>query len=383
MIKKLLFILFVCLVAIQTVQAGDEWFRLYQQGLKAMKRGDYSTAVEKFEAALQKRPVDKRKVRTYGMHFIQYFPNRELGIAHYFLGNIPEARRYLEISLKQAPTTRAKEFLNRTSSQDGPPLPVPQKPKEKQEIAKPAASGATMPVATPQKNVKLVGERMSVAVLPFQNNSRNPELGDIILDKMITSLFNKGRFKVIERTQLEKVLEEQKLGASGIIDASTAAEFGRGLGVDAIITGSVASTGAGALSIDARAIDTETAAIIIAHDAYSTSTSVQNVKETVDFLVTKFVTSLPLLEGTVIRIDAGGIMVDKGRSSGIKKGVKCTIYREGAEIKHPVTGEVLGTETIIIGEIQITDPFDKYSSGRIIKLEPGQSIAVGDKFVTK
>jgi len=102
-----------------------------------------------------------------------------------------------------------------------------------------------------------------------------------------------------------------------------------------------------------------------------------------DFLVDKFVTSLPLLEGTVIRIDAGGIMVDKGRSSGVKKGVKCTIYREGAEIKHPVTGEVLGTETVIIGEIQITDPFDKYSSGRIVKLEPGQSIAVGDKFITK
>lgn len=382
MLKRLLLILFVYLISVQVVQAGDEWFRLYQQGIKAMKNGDYSAAVEKFEAALRQRPVDKRKVRTYGMHFIQYFPNRELGITHYFLGNIPEARRYLEISLKQTPTARAKEFLNRTSSQDGPPKPVQRKPSVQEKVAIPAAT-ATAPISQSKQPIKLVGERMSVAVLPFVNNSSNSGLGDIILDKMITSLFNKGRFKVIERTQLEKVLNEQKLGASGLIDASTAAEFGRGLGVDAIIVGSVASAGAGALSIDARAIDTETAAIIIAHDAYSGNTTVKSVKETVDFLVDKFVTSLPLLEGTVIRIDAGGIMVDKGRSTGIKKGVKCTIYREGAEIKHPVTGEVLGKETVIIGEIQITDPFDKYSSGRIIKLEPGQSIAVGDKFITK
>ena len=382
MLKRLLLILFVYLISVQVVQAGDEWFRLYQQGIKAMKNGDYSTAVEKFEAALRQHPVDKRKVRTYGMHFIQYFPNRELGIAHYYLGNIPEARRYLEISLKQAPSARAKEFLNRTSSQDGPPRPAPKKPTIQEKAAIPAAS-ATVPATQAKQPIKLVGERMSVAVLPFVNNSSNSGLGDIILDKMITALFNKGRFKVIERTQLEKVLEEQKLGASGLIDASTAAEFGRGLGVDAIIVGSVASAGAGALSIDARAIDTETAAIIVAHDAYSSNTTVKSVKETVDFLADKFVTSLPLLEGTVIRIDAGGIMVDKGRSTGIKKGVKCTIYREGAEIKHPVTGEVLGKETIIVGEIQITDPFDKYSSGRIIKLEPGQSIAVGDKFITK
>ncbi|HID39756.1 MAG TPA: hypothetical protein EYP36_09625 [Calditrichaeota bacterium] len=382
MLKRLLLILFVYLISVQVVQAGDEWFRLYQQGIKAMKNGDYSAAVEKFEAALRQRPVDKRKVRTYGMHFIQYFPNRELGITHYFLGNIPEARRYLEISLKQTPTARAKEFLNRTSSQDGPPKPVQRKPSVQEKVAIPAAT-ATAPISQSKQPIKLVGERMSVAVLPFVNNSSNSGLGDIILDKMITSLFNKGRFKVIERTQLEKVLNEQKLGASGLIDASTAAEFGRGLGVDAIIVGSVASAGAGALSIDARAIDTETAAIIIAHDAYSGNTTVKSVKETVDFLVDKFVTSLPLLEGTVIRIDAGGIMVDKGRSTGIKKGVKCTIYREGAEIKHPVTGEVLGKETVIIGEIQITDPFDKYSSGRIIKLEPGQSIAVSDKFITK
>ena len=78
MFKKLLFILFVYLIAVQTVQAGDEWFRLYQQGIKAMKRGDYSTAVEKFEAALQKRPVDKRKVRTYGMHLSSISPTESL-----------------------------------------------------------------------------------------------------------------------------------------------------------------------------------------------------------------------------------------------------------------------------------------------------------------
>lgn len=50
--------------------------------------------------------------------------------------------------------------------------------------------------------------------------------------------FQTNIYQVIEREQLEKVFQEQKLGMSGAIDEGTAAEVGRVLGLDAIIYGS-------------------------------------------------------------------------------------------------------------------------------------------------
>ncbi len=381
--KKHHIVLFFILILFSSAMA-EEWFQLYQQGVEAIQENNYRLAVEKFEAALRQENTDKQKVRTYGMHFISYFPNREMGIAQFYLGNISDARHYLQLSLAQAPSSRAREYLNQTSQNAGPiqipeekSLPVEVKPNLKTSVV-----SATPKAKTPGR-IKRVGERMSVAVLPFENKGASHDLGDIVFDKMITALFNEDRFKVVERSQLESVLEEQKLGASGILDASTAAELGRGLGVDAIILGSVAAAPNGAISLDARAIDTETAMIIVAHDAYSTHSDAQSVKNTVAYLAKKFVSSLPLIQGTVIRLDGGNIMVDVGRTGGLKKGIKCTIYREGKEIRHPVSGEILGKETTIVGEIKITDPFDKYASGRTIRTTAGQILQVGDKFITK
>jgi len=48
-------------------------------------------------------------------------------------------------------------------------------------------------------------------------------------------------FDIVERSQLERIMQEQALGASGMIDDTQAAELGRILGVDAIISGSVQS----------------------------------------------------------------------------------------------------------------------------------------------
>lgn len=49
-------------------------------------------------------------------------------------------------------------------------------------------------------------------------------------------------FDLVERTQLDKVLQEQNLSNSGIVDDGQAASVGKVLGIDAIITGSVSYT---------------------------------------------------------------------------------------------------------------------------------------------
>jgi TolB-like protein len=372
--SKMYFMFLILLFGLSNLHA-EEWFRLYEDGIEALKAGKYDEAVTKFQQALDKKDTDINRIKTYGMHFIEYYPNRELGVALYYLGRKSEAVKYLKISQEMEPSQRAQEFLSKLGGviQENPESEV----ATKQEMTK-----ENMIVG--KKTIKLVGERMSVAVLPFENKGASQDLGEIILDKMITALFSQERFRVIERTQLDKILQEQQLALSGVLDASTAAALGKGLGVDAIIMGSVAATRSGSLSIDARAIDTESATIIVAHDAYSGSADALSVKNTVENLAHKFTESLPLVSGTIIQVNTDNtILLDVGRTGGLKKGLKCVIYKEGPELRHPISGEILGRKTIILGEVLISESLEKFATAQIIRLESGQTISIGDKFLTK
>ncbi len=360
-----------------SLTAGEQWFRLYKQGVEAVQNGRYKVAVAKLTAAIKAKDRETKKIRTYGMHFIEYFPHRELGIAYYNLGKKKLALRHLMRSMKAEPTARARAYLNKLKGivedvTEEAPVAKVEKKKEPERRKK-----------TENTKIKLVGERLGLAILPFENKGASRDLGDIVLDKMITALVNKERFKILERAQLEKILEEQQLGQTGIIDINTAARIGKGIGVDAMILGSVAVAQNGSVSIDARVIDTESAKIIVAQDAYSRSASVQSVKEATQNLANRITENLPLLQGFVIQTPGNGqVMLDIGRLAGLRKGMKCIVYKEGKEIKHPVTGEVLGKETSILATIIIEEVYDKYATARVSDKIKG-SVSVGDRFITK
>ena len=391
MIKRSIIFVFIFLLC-SSLFAQGAWYKEYELGLQAMEKQQWREAAVHFRKAIAVKPLDKSKTRTYGMHFIEYFPHRELGICLYHLGENDAAQRQLNISLKQEPTQRASDYLKQISGKIPPPRKSTQVEEKKKEDAPTEAAAAGLVAADVAKEntemivgkqtIKLVGERMGVAVLPFENKGASRDLGDIILDKIINVLVNQERFKVMERAQLDKVIAEQSLGVSGIIDAATAAEIGKGIGVDGIIIGSVAAAPSGALSIDARVIDTESAAIIVAQDAYSGSSDAQSVKNTVENLARKIAESLPLVEGYIIRIDGEQIILDVGRNGGLKRGMKCVIYKEGESIKHPITGEILGKETKELGEVLVSEVFDKYSVAKTLNTEGGV-LSIGDKFLTK
>ncbi len=369
-------VILLSFILVVSLLAGEQWFRLYKQGVEAVQNGRYKVAVAKLTAAIKAKDRETKKIRTYGMHFIEYFPHRELGIAYYNLGKKKLAFKHLMRSMRAEPTPRARAYLNKLKGivEDAVEAPVVTVEKK---------SGPVRPKARENKKLKLVGERLGLAILPFENKGASRDLGDIVLDKMITALVNKERFKILERAQLEKILEEQQLGQTGIIDVSTAARIGKGIGVDAMILGSVAVAQNGSVSIDARVIDTESAKIIVAQDAYSRSTSVQSVKEATQDLANKITGNLPLLQGFVIQTPGNGqVMLDIGRTAGLRKGMKCIVYKEGKEIKHPVTGEVLGKETSILATIIIDEVYDKYALARVSGQTRG-SISVGDRFITK
>jgi curli biogenesis system outer membrane secretion channel CsgG len=112
------------------------------------------------------------------------------------------------------------------------------------------------------------------------------QIGDGMRDMMTTALFNSNRYIVLEREQLDEVLREQDLGASGRIKDGTEAPIGEIYGAELLITAAVtefegSAKGAGGgtrilgvtvgggvkkahVAIDIRIIDTKTSQIVAA-----------------------------------------------------------------------------------------------------------------------
>src|SRR5467141_2468985 len=95
--------------------------------------------------------------------------------------------------------------------------------------------------------------RKRVAVLDFDYGTVRTYVNDIwgsdqdigkgIADMLVGQLVRDGSYSVIERKQLDRVLQEQNFQQSARANASTAAQLGRLLGVDAIIIGSITQFG--------------------------------------------------------------------------------------------------------------------------------------------
>jgi len=105
--------------------------------------------------------------------------------------------------------------------------------------------------------------KQKIAVIEFTDldNKVNP-LGQFISEELITQLFivNSGGFEVVERRQLAKVLDQQKLSVSGLLDPKAMKNVGKILGVDAIVTGSMTDLG-NTTKINSRIIAVDSAKI--------------------------------------------------------------------------------------------------------------------------
>ena len=89
------------------------WWNYYERALAYTEIGSYPKAVADLEEAVGLRDEDQRMARTYGMHFIDYFPHRELGVVLYQVGDLERAEAELQISLDQHPTAKAQFYLER------------------------------------------------------------------------------------------------------------------------------------------------------------------------------------------------------------------------------------------------------------------------------
>jgi tetratricopeptide (TPR) repeat protein len=93
------------------ISNGQTFYEYYEQGLEYLNRDSLNQAIDHFECALKLNNTDRRQARTYGVNFIEYFPNREMGIAYYQKNDLDKAIQYLEKSLEYEFSERAEEYL--------------------------------------------------------------------------------------------------------------------------------------------------------------------------------------------------------------------------------------------------------------------------------
>lgn len=90
------------------------WWNYYQRGIAYGEARSWREAEEDLRRAVKLRGEDRRRARTYGMHFVDYFPHRELGIVYFHQGRYGEAVHELEESLRSEKSAKAEFYLDST-----------------------------------------------------------------------------------------------------------------------------------------------------------------------------------------------------------------------------------------------------------------------------
>lgn len=233
------------------------------------------------------------------------------------------------------------------------------------------------------------GPKLRVGVVNFQNKTPSQVLGigEAAADILGTILQKTDRFIVIPQQDMESILSQQRLGATGMISPETAAEMGKVMGLNAIVTGAVTAyseTEEGAdylvakskkqiarVTVDYRIVDTTTGVQLMADSGagiYSKSVSRvlgmgskagydPDLRDGAlrDALAKAMVNMMQKLgarkwNGRVAQIDGEDLYINAGQKSGLNVGDKLKVFRSGKDIVDPVTKMKLGTTENLIGE---------------------------------
>lgn len=133
--------------------------------------------------------------------------------------------------------------------------------------------------------------KLAILELDFLDRAgRQDPMGRMIAEFLTTAAVDSGRFSIVERSLLEKVMKELELGQSGIIEEGKAREIGKMVGAGAILTGSVSRLG-NTMRIDVRLIDVESGKIMAAANEI-TEGDLQSLSRACNVLVQRIIAKL-------------------------------------------------------------------------------------------
>lgn len=279
------------------------------------------------------------------------------------------------------------------------------------------------------------GPKIRVAVMRVENRTASTQAADrtetvvvadpnaevpvAALDEMLTTaLLGTNRFEIVERKEIESILSEQDLGASGRTKKATAPKTGNLIGAEYMVfasvnewtpvkskTGGAGGKAAGPLGLlgvekstaevamSFRIVDTATSQTL--HSIIERSTAgnwafglagmggdgsgafsaqkASPINYAVQACINKGIYKLAMWlkdrpwSGAVASVDGAEIYLNAGSNSGLKTGMELTALARGKELFDPITKESLGEKTTEIGVLRIMNVQEKYSVAEIVE----------------
>jgi curli biogenesis system outer membrane secretion channel CsgG len=242
------------------------------------------------------------------------------------------------------------------------------------------------------------------------------EFARSLTEALTTSLVATGRFVVLERQALAQVQQEQDLGASGRVNKETAAEVGKLMGAQVLITGDITSFNfkrssiggkmtnifkgvdagvervSASVSIDLRLIDAVTGEIIASikgdgeaaqqgitadltkdekkYDGSVTLTTPlgKASRQAIEKSVAGILANIPKMKWSARVIDFrdGVVYVNAGTGYGMQPGMALEIFDPQPVLIDPETGRNLGSPDKLIGEVVIESVEAQYSTAKVV-----------------
>ena len=130
-----------------------------------------------------------------------------------------------------------------------------------------AARGLAVALFVPALAAAQTDTRPVVVVFTFTNSSIGPAKGDFdgiatgIQDLLITDLASNAKIRLVDRSRISEILQEQSMVRGSQIDPQTAVRVGKILGAQYAITGGFMADKSGAAVLTGRTIDIETTQI--------------------------------------------------------------------------------------------------------------------------
>jgi len=219
-------------------------------------------------------------------------------------------------------------------------------------------------------------------------------------DMLITELVKSDRYTVLERTEINQVLEEQDLGQQGIVTAQSAAQAGKMLGAEIVIFGAITefgykerSTGGrtrrfgvginsttAVVATDVRMVDATTGEIMTAESVrkeeskrglsvdtdkidfgsqseFDESLVGEATREAIDEIVGVIDNNSGTIKwgASVVTSQSGSVFINAGSASGVEVGQTFIVKRAGEKLVDPDTGIELGAVEKQIGTIRVED----------------------------
>ena len=222
-------------------------------------------------------------------------------------------------------------------------------------------------------------ERLSLSVLPFEQKGAVSETSLTFQERLIDSLVNQNRFRVVERAKLDVILQEQKLSSTELVDKSMALRLGKLVAAECIVTGSIVETGTGT-EIVARLVDTETSEILESEDVYDEVKDPAGLRGLAEGMAVKFHRAFPLLDGFVLQKRGDAIFTDLGQGE-VKLNRRLIVFKEEL-LKDPVTGKVLGSDNVIVGRARVSQVMPEMSKANLLDGKP-EAVKPQDRVITE